>query len=64
MRFASTEEGRKQKANHLDWHFKTNSRVADSQKSAVNRSWYIDERVSYLFLYLHKALLTVFAGMD
>ncbi|KAF2417682.1 hypothetical protein EJ08DRAFT_70532 [Tothia fuscella] len=44
MRFPGIEAGKKAKGNHIDWHFKTNSRVADSTKSAVNRSWYIDER--------------------
>jgi pre-mRNA cleavage complex 2 protein Pcf11 len=47
MRFPATEAGKKAKGNHIDWHFKTNSRVADSMKSAVNRSWYLDERVSF-----------------
>lgn len=46
MRFPATEAGKKAKSVHLDWHFKVNSRVTDSMKSAVNRSWYIDERVS------------------
>ncbi|KAE9981874.1 hypothetical protein BLS_004252 [Venturia inaequalis] len=44
MRFPATEAGKKAKSVHLDWHFKVNSRVTDSMKSAVNRSWYIDER--------------------
>ncbi|TID20163.1 mRNA cleavage factor complex component Pcf11 [Venturia nashicola] len=44
MRFPATEAGKKAKSVHLDWHFKVNSRVTDSVKSAVNRSWYIDER--------------------
>ncbi|KAJ5693302.1 mRNA cleavage factor complex component Pcf11 [Penicillium macrosclerotiorum] len=43
-RFATTEEGRRQKARHLDWHFKTNQRMADASKRAQTRSWYVDER--------------------
>jgi pre-mRNA cleavage complex 2 protein Pcf11 len=42
-RFAATAAGKEQKAKHLDWHFHTNSRVAESSKSVINRSWYIDE---------------------
>jgi len=44
MRFPADAAGKKAKGIHLDWHFKVNSRVADSMKSAINRSWYIDER--------------------
>lgn len=43
-RFLATEEGREQKARHLDWHFKTNQRMADAAKRAQTRSWYVDER--------------------
>jgi pre-mRNA cleavage complex 2 protein Pcf11 len=45
MRFPATEQGKKAKGVHIDWHFKVNTRVQDSSKNAVNRSWYIDERV-------------------
>ncbi|EYE99569.1 putative mRNA cleavage factor complex component Pcf11 [Aspergillus ruber CBS 135680] len=43
-RFFATEEGKEKKARHLDWHFKTNQRMADAAKRAQNRSWYVDER--------------------
>ncbi|KAJ5584124.1 mRNA cleavage factor complex component Pcf11 [Penicillium hispanicum] len=43
-RFLATEEGRERKARHLDWHFKTNQRMADAAKRAQTRSWYVDER--------------------
>ncbi|KAF1810305.1 hypothetical protein P152DRAFT_107544 [Eremomyces bilateralis CBS 781.70] len=43
-RFPATEEGKKRKTRHLDWHFKTNMRIADTSKSVISRSWYIDER--------------------
>lgn len=43
-RFFETEEGKEKKARHLDWHFKTNQRMADAAKRAQNRSWYVDER--------------------
>jgi hypothetical protein len=44
-RFNTTEEGKKKKAQHLDWHFRTNQRMTDSIKRGQNRSWYVDERV-------------------
>ncbi|KAH8422974.1 putative mRNA cleavage factor complex component Pcf11 [Aspergillus melleus] len=43
-RFLATEEGKEKKARHLDWHFRTNQRMADAAKRAQNRSWYVDER--------------------
>ncbi|KAL8946296.1 MAG: hypothetical protein Q9222_007286 [Ikaeria aurantiellina] len=43
QRFLATEEGRKKKARHLDWHFQTNQRLADSAKRIQSRSWYVDE---------------------
>ena len=42
-RFPATEEGRVKKALHLDWHFRTNQRIADAVHKGQNRSWYIDE---------------------
>ncbi|MCJ1385468.1 hypothetical protein MMC17_008591 [Xylographa soralifera] len=42
-RFLMTEEGRTRKARHLDWHFRTNQRLADSAKRGQSRSWYVDE---------------------
>ncbi|KAE8145579.1 mRNA cleavage factor complex component Pcf11 [Aspergillus avenaceus] len=43
-RFSTTEEGKEKKARHLDWHFRTNQRMAEAAKRAQNRSWYVDER--------------------
>ncbi|OJJ44181.1 hypothetical protein ASPZODRAFT_72366 [Penicilliopsis zonata CBS 506.65] len=43
-RFLTTEEDKEKKARHLDWHFKTNQRMAEAAKRAQNRSWYVDER--------------------
>ncbi|KAI4126717.1 MAG: hypothetical protein LQ338_003620 [Usnochroma carphineum] len=43
QRFLATEEGRSKKARHLDWHFRTNQRLADSAKRIQSRSWYVDE---------------------
>ncbi|KAL4801451.1 hypothetical protein BDV18DRAFT_149231 [Aspergillus unguis] len=43
-RFFATEEGKEKKARHLDWHFRTNQRMADASRRAQNRSWYVDER--------------------
>ncbi|KAL2052761.1 hypothetical protein ABVK25_007001 [Lepraria finkii] len=42
-RFFATEDGREKKARHLDWHFRTNQRLADSAKRGQSRSWYVDE---------------------
>lgn len=42
-RFFLTPEGREKKARHLDWHFRTNQRLADSAKRGQSRSWYVDE---------------------
>lgn len=42
-RFLATAEGKEKKARHLDWHFRTNQRLADAAKRGQNRSWYVDE---------------------
>ncbi|KAL1306546.1 hypothetical protein AAFC00_005236 [Neodothiora populina] len=42
-RFQATEEGRAKKARHLDWHFRTNQRIAEAVHKGQNRSWYLDE---------------------
>ncbi|KAL8632819.1 hypothetical protein Q9189_001524 [Teloschistes chrysophthalmus] len=42
-RFLITEEGKRKKARHLDWHFQTNQRLADAARRIQSRSWYIDE---------------------
>ena len=44
-RFLLTAEGREKKARHLDWHFRTNQRLADSTRRGQSRSWYVDELV-------------------
>ena len=43
-RFTTDAAGKEKKARHLDWHFKTNTRLADAQKRGQSRSWYVDER--------------------
>ena len=45
-RFLNTDEGKRKKAAHLDWHFKVNQRMAEAVKRGQNRSWYVDEMVS------------------
>jgi pre-mRNA cleavage complex 2 protein Pcf11 len=45
-RFLATDEGKQKKARHLDWHFRTNQRLADAAKRGQSRSWYVDEMVS------------------
>ncbi|KAI9716868.1 MAG: hypothetical protein M1828_007529 [Chrysothrix sp. TS-e1954] len=42
-RFPATKEGKERKARHLDYHFRTNQRLADSARRGMNRSWYLDE---------------------
>ena len=43
-RFTSDDNGKETKARHLDWHFRTKTRMAEAEKRGVSRSWYIDER--------------------
>ncbi|KJX96236.1 mRNA cleavage factor complex component Pcf11 like protein [Zymoseptoria brevis] len=43
-RFLATEEGRQAKNRHLDWHFRTNQRIADpALNRGHHRNWYVDE---------------------
>lgn len=43
-RFLATDEGRAKKARHLDWHFRTNQRMADASISrGAHRDWYPTE---------------------
>ncbi|KAF3199265.1 hypothetical protein TWF679_001592 [Orbilia oligospora] len=42
-RFSNNEQGKKDKAAHLDWHFRVHQRIADSSKHAQFRSWYVGE---------------------
>ncbi|KAI1418129.1 hypothetical protein F5Y13DRAFT_150631 [Hypoxylon sp. FL1857] len=43
-RFPKTEEGKKKKTAHMDWHFRVNQRIAESEKRGQHRSWLVDER--------------------
>lgn len=43
-RFTSDEVGKHKKARHLDWHFKTKTRMIEAERRGVSRSWYVDER--------------------
>ncbi|PNS13893.1 hypothetical protein CAC42_1384 [Sphaceloma murrayae] len=43
LRFPSNPTGKARKAAHLDWHFRTNQRVAESAHRSVHRLWYSDE---------------------
>ena len=43
-RFLATEQGRAKKDRHLDWHFRTNQRMADpATNRGQHRNWYISE---------------------
>lgn len=43
-RFTSDDVGKLKKARHLDWHFKTKTRILEAEMRGQNRSWYVDER--------------------
>jgi pre-mRNA cleavage complex 2 protein Pcf11 len=43
-RFTSDEAGKERKARHLDWHFRTKTRMIEAEKKGQSRSWYVDER--------------------
>ncbi|KAF4554006.1 Hypothetical protein D9617_5g068810 [Elsinoe fawcettii] len=42
-RFPATPKGKEQKAAHLDWHFRTNQRVAESVHRSTHRLYFPDE---------------------
>ncbi|KAF2213099.1 hypothetical protein CERZMDRAFT_84002 [Cercospora zeae-maydis SCOH1-5] len=43
-RFPTTEEGRQKKSLHLDWHFRTNQRIADPNTNrGHHRNWFSNE---------------------
>ncbi|GIZ36989.1 hypothetical protein CKM354_000045300 [Cercospora kikuchii] len=43
-RFPTTEEGRQKKSLHLDWHFRTNQRIADPNTNrGHHRNWFPNE---------------------
>lgn len=43
-RFPKTEQGKKNKTIHMDWHFRVNQRIAEAEKRGQHRSWLVDER--------------------
>lgn len=42
-RFGADEEGRAQKARHLDWHFRVNVKLSEASRRGTTRSWYLKE---------------------
>ncbi|KAI0203027.1 hypothetical protein F4808DRAFT_50204 [Astrocystis sublimbata] len=42
-RFPTTEEGKRRKTLHMDWHFRVNQRSNDTEKRGLHRSWLVDE---------------------
>ncbi|KAI1825332.1 hypothetical protein F4861DRAFT_196513 [Xylaria intraflava] len=42
-RFPTSEEGKKRKTAHMDWHFRVNQRSNDTEKRGLHRSWLVDE---------------------
>lgn len=42
-RFEDTEDGRKRRDAHLDWHFRINNRLREIASRGQSRSWYFDE---------------------
>ena len=62
-RFLASDEGKKEKARHLDWHFRTNQRLTEAAQRGQSRSWYVGELVSVGPL-LTSILLTIISGVD
>ncbi|TKX26146.1 hypothetical protein C1H76_1499 [Elsinoe australis] len=58
-RFPATEAGKSRKAAHLDWHFRTNQRVAESAHRSVHRLWYPDEMEWVRLKEVDSSVLTV-----
>ncbi|KAG4304511.1 hypothetical protein PORY_002221 [Pneumocystis oryctolagi] len=42
-RFEDTDDGRKKRDAHLDWHFRINNRLREISLRGQSRSWYFDE---------------------
>ncbi|KXJ96929.1 hypothetical protein Micbo1qcDRAFT_199683 [Microdochium bolleyi] len=42
-RFPATEEGRRKKTAHMDWHFRVNRRITEYEKKGQHRSWLVDK---------------------
>ncbi|KAK0674438.1 putative PCF11 component of pre-mRNA 3'-end processing factor CF I [Cercophora samala] len=42
-RFPTTEEGRKKKTQHMDWHFRVHQRVAEAEQRGQHRSQFVSE---------------------
>ncbi|KAI1428796.1 hypothetical protein F5Y12DRAFT_799890 [Xylaria sp. FL1777] len=42
-RFPTSEEGKKRKTAHMDWHFRVNQRSNETEKRGLHRSWLVDE---------------------
>ncbi|KAI0397155.1 hypothetical protein F5Y17DRAFT_416478 [Xylariaceae sp. FL0594] len=42
-RFPTTDEGKKRKTAHMDWHFRVNQRSSETEKRGLHRSWLVDE---------------------
>lgn len=43
-RFATDSEGAREKALHLDWHFRTNKKLKTLSKQIHNRTWFLPEK--------------------
>ncbi len=43
-RFTSDSEGAREKALHLDWHFRTNKKLKTLSKQIHNRTWFLPEK--------------------
>ncbi|KAK4172435.1 putative PCF11 component of pre-mRNA 3'-end processing factor CF I [Triangularia setosa] len=42
-RFPTTEEGKKKKTLHMDWHFRVHQRVAEAEQRGQHRSQFVNE---------------------
>ncbi|QSL67148.1 hypothetical protein MERGE_001537 [Pneumocystis wakefieldiae] len=58
-RFEDTQDGRKKRDAHLDWHFRINNRLRELSSRGQSRSWYFDEEEWIKYNHEDVSLITV-----
>ncbi|EMR08083.1 hypothetical protein PNEG_03523 [Pneumocystis murina B123] len=58
-RFEDTQDGRKKRDAHLDWHFRINNRLRELSSRGQSRSWYFDEEEWIKYTHEDGSLITV-----
>ena len=48
MRFPPSDDGKVKLRDHLDQHFRQNTKAGDNVGRGFSRSWFVGKRVSYL----------------